>query len=253
MARAIFPGNMVGNGKFYGTPLTIVQRALKRKYPNVKAKGYFGVGTQAAIKDIQRRAKLPQSGNIGGKTWGVLNGYYLNDREKAQINNYVLDQRRKAAEASAAKARGSVLDQILRAGYVMIENRGRIHYTQGPMRMQGVRRKLHLPQYPTWEDCSSSVTWLYYQAGARDPNGLGYPGYGYTGTLARNGRRVNVSDAQPGDLVFYGPGTHSHVAMVLKGRGPGARCFSHGSEAGPLYVSANYRPIAEVRRYPLAR
>jgi Putative peptidoglycan binding domain len=252
VATAPFPGNMVANGKFYGTPLTIVQRALKRKYPNVKAKGYFGSATRDALVDIQRRAKLPITGNIGIKTWQILNGYYLNDREKTQIRDYVVAKRRAAARASADVSRGAVIAQMNRAALVMINNKGRVHYTQGPLRMQGVRKHLHLPNYPIWEDCSSAVTWLFYQAGAPDPNGLGYNGYGFTGTLVAHGTRININDIAPGDLVLYGPGPNrSHVGMAMKGQGPRAYCFSHGSEGGPLYVPASYRPIAEARRYKL--
>src|SRR5262249_4886351 len=163
------------------------------------------------------RAKLPITGNIGTRTWQILNGYYLNDREKQQIRDYVVAKRKAAAQASADTSRSAVIAQMNRAALVMINNQPRIHYTQGPLRMQGVRKKLHLPNYPIWEDCSSSVTWLFYQAGAPDPNGLNYNGYGFTGTQVAHGTRINSSEIQAGDLVFYGPGPNrSHVVMAMK-------------------------------------
>jgi cell wall-associated NlpC family hydrolase len=251
---APFPGNMVANGKFYGTPLTIVQRALKRKgYTHVKARGYYGSETRKAIADIQRRAKLPQTGNIGRRVWGLLNSYYLNNADKAAMTNYVRERNATRAAQAAANSPSGKIAKIREAGLVMINNRGQIHYTQSSLRMQGVRKHLHLPNFPIYEDCSSGVTWLYYQAGAPDPNGLFYNGYGFTGSLVAHGQRIALSDAEPGDLVFYGPGPNrSHVACVLAGRGASARCFSHGSEVGPLYVVATYRPVAEVRRYSMS-
>lgn len=74
-------------------------------------------------------------------------------------------------------------------------------------------------------------------AGLKDPNGLGYNGFGYTGTLIQNGKRVSASNLKPGDLVFYGRHGISHVAIYV---GSG-RVVSHGSESGPLLLSTYYR------------
>lgn len=66
-------------------------------------------------------------------------------------------------------------------------------------------------------DCSSSNTLQYKEGGAPDPNGFGYNGYGYTGTLWVRGE--SVVKPRPGDLAFYGhqqPGNiPSHVAIVV--------------------------------------
>jgi len=65
-------------------------------------------------------------------------------------------------------------------------------------------------------DCSSFVTLCYKEAGAADPNGAGYSGNGYTGTLATHGAPVPYPS--PGDLVFYGsPPDYHHVALVVGG------------------------------------
>lgn len=82
-------------------------------------------------------------------------------------------------------------------------------------------------------DCSEAVTCLCKWAGLRDPNGFGYNGYGFTGTLLANLRHyTNPELAMVGALVVYGPGTGHHVSMVLT---PGADplLWSHGREAGP--------------------
>lgn len=116
-------------------------------------------------------------------------------------------------------------------------NRGVIHYTQGPSRMEGVRKKLRPPKCPHWEDCSSFATWAYWVSGASDPNHLRYNGWGYTGTQTPHGRHVSQAQLQPGDLVFYGRWSVSHVAVYV-GHG---RVVSHGSESGPLFLPTNYR------------
>lgn len=65
-------------------------------------------------------------------------------------------------------------------------------------------------------DCSGFATLCYKAAGAPDPNGLGYNGAGWTGTLAAHGRRTN--DPQPGDLCFYGTAPpFNHVAVYIGG------------------------------------
>src|SRR5487761_1876494 len=61
-------------------------------------------------------------------------------------------------------------------------------------------------------DCSESVTLMFRLAGLRDPNGLGYDGEGYTGTMLTHlpifteGGKVHE-----GPLIVLGPGTETHV------------------------------------------
>jgi cell wall-associated NlpC family hydrolase len=58
-------------------------------------------------------------------------------------------------------------------------------------------------------DCSGFVTLCYKEGGARDPNGMGYSGYGFTGTLIARGKKTG--NPQPADLHFWsGP---AHVAI----------------------------------------
>jgi cell wall-associated NlpC family hydrolase len=253
---------MLADGKFYGTPLTLVQRGLRRNgHGDVKAKGFFGSNTRRAIQAIQRKAGLQPTGNIGMRVWAVLDRQFLNDDESKRINTFVAQKREEQTKAAAIVRRKAAVERTVRAATVMIDNRDQIHYA-GPgapprfiaKRMQGVRQGLRLPEFPRFEDCSSSVTWLYFQADAPDPNGRGYDGHGFTGTLVGRGKRIPLSKAAPGDLVFYGESsTRSHVVCVMAGAGAAARAFSHGVEEGPLYVNVGYRPVAEVRRYPLSR
>lgn len=78
-------------------------------------------------------------------------------------------------------------------------------------------------------DCSGFMTLIYKAAKLPDPNGLGYNGYGYTGTLLKNGRPTNKP--LPGDMAFWnGP---SHVGMMI-GNG---LVIEWGAAPGPIIVT----------------
>jgi hypothetical protein len=86
-------------------------------------------------------------------------------------------------------------------------------------------------------DCSESVTVLCKWAGLHDPNGLGYDGQGYTGTLlAHLPHYTRPSAAEIGALVVFGPPPGDHVCMVLM-PGDDPVLWSHGSERGPVKVA----------------
>lgn len=98
---------------------------------------------------------------------------------------------------------------------------------------------LHL-ETPMTTDCSGFATLCYKEAGAADPNGLGYNGEGYTGTLLSHAEKAgkiitDLSHARPGDLIVYGPGTGEHVAIIVES-GPDPLTVSHGQESDPSYV-----------------
>src|SRR3974390_1632763 len=87
-----------------------------------------------------------------------------------------------------------------------------IHYAQlRPIDGLGQPRKL-----PLSTDCSGFATLCYAWAGAPDPNGLGHPGGGWTGTLLEHMRAIGADGVQPGDLVVWGPPPGHHVAIVLE-------------------------------------
>lgn len=99
-----------------------------------------------------------------------------------------------------------------------------------------------LPSLPFTTDCSGFVTMAYQYAGLPDPNGGGYNGTGYTGTLLVKGTPTVVP--KPGDIGVYGPKPGHHaVAALIAG---GAEIASHGSEVGPLelaeQVEQRYQP-----------
>jgi hypothetical protein len=98
---------------------------------------------------------------------------------------------------------------------------------------------------PLTTDCSGFVTLCYYLAGAPDPNGSRYSGYGWTGTLLRHLTAVGPVDVRQGDVVVWGAYPGRHCAIVLEADEDPLLC-SHGMERGPIAI----RFSAECRVQP---
>lgn len=86
---------------------------------------------------------------------------------------------------------------------------------------------------PLTTDCSGFVTLCYYLAGAPDPNGLGYAGQGWTGTLLDH--LPPAALPRPGDIVVFGAYPGRHCALLLE-PGDDPLLASHGQERGPLAI-----------------
>lgn len=142
--------------------------------------------------------------------------------------------------------------KTVRAAFVALENRERIHYTQGPRRWEGINlhKRAYRGEYPRYADCSAFATWCLWDGTLLHKphdfvNGAQWRA-GYTGTQVQHGKRVEMDDLLPGDLVFYGGGSiPAHVAVYV-GKG---RVISHGSEAGPYLLPVRYREVNQARRY----
>lgn len=81
-------------------------------------------------------------------------------------------------------------------------------------------------------DCSESVTLIFRLAGFGDPNGLGYNGQGFTGTMLEHlPTFTDWSQVHVGTLIVFGEGNGTHVVMVVKPNGTNPLVFSHGSHA----------------------
>jgi cell wall-associated NlpC family hydrolase len=94
-------------------------------------------------------------------------------------------------------------------------------------------------------DCSGFATLCYYLGGAPDPNGRGYDGYGWTGSLLEGMENVDRHAVLAGDLVVWGEYPGHHCAVVLE-RGDDPLLASHGQERGPLAIrfseESRYQP-----------
>lgn len=126
-----------------------------------------------------------------------------------------------------------------------------IHYAQ-TRPMPKLPRKL-----PMTTDCSGFATLAYKDAGAPDPNGLGYNGQGYTGTLLTHGEKIAWWDGklvvkrQPraGDLIIFGEAPGHHVTVFLKVWRGAWLTVSHGQEIGPVAILNNRERLAQRRGF----
>lgn len=118
--------------------------------------------------------------------------------------------------------------RIVAAARWGIRNEPRIHY--GLVRPFPLGREL-----PLTTDCSGFATLCYFLAGAPDPNGRGYDGSGWTGTLLERMESIPPLAARAGDLVVWGAYPGHHCAIVLA-PGEDPLLASHGRERGPLTI-----------------
>lgn len=130
----------------------------------------------------------------------------------------------------------------------MVRNKNSIHYSQRGDRWEGIdNRCSHMKNtYPKHCDCSSTATWMLWDAIARTYHVHDIVNHanwkaGYTGTMYKSGKAVkHDSNLKIGDLIFYGTqagGIPEHVAVYIGG----GLVFSHGSEGGPYILRLDYR------------
>ena len=203
-----------------GPDVVAVKRALRvaKVYKIKPATSQLGPKAVTAIRKFQKANKLKVDGVYGINTHRKLMRYF--DGYGALLM---------ARAPDPATMTTSIRQRILAEALWGYNNRGRIHYVQArPMR--SLRKGHSLPQST---DCSEFATTCYKRAGAIDPSGWLFNGYGNTDSQMRRGRQVSLSQAKIGDLVFY----RGHVA-IYAGHG---RVVSHGSEGGPYLVHIDYR------------
>ena len=228
-----------------GRDVRALQRALRRAGHRPRAlplTNVFDADVDAELRAFQTARGLEVDGVLGPLAYAALGEFY--DARGRWLVSQVPAVEREPAGVPPADA--SARQRIVQAARLGYERRDEIGYTQNPKkRMDGVRRQVRPPAVPRWEDCSSFATWCYFAAGAPDPNGSNYDGFGFTGTQIEHGAKT--SDPRPGDLCFYGPSPNqiTHVALYV-GNG---RMVSHGNESGPsLHEGINYRGSKDLQQ-----
>lgn len=134
-------------------------------------------------------------------------------------------------------------DKILVNADYLIRHASTIHYDQ----RRPIDYDFHKAAASWTADCSGSTAAIYKAAGAPDPTGESYNGYGNTDTILATLRPIKRNDARRGDLVLFHVGADGrHVAVLLESPrwhlDPWME--SHGGEYGPLHV-----PLSTEIRY----
>lgn len=215
-----------------GKDVLAAQRALKKGLKVLgltatnRATGLYGKGTLADVLRFQNRKGITPSGRVGTLTWVALDPY--------------LDAYGKLLLAPKPKPPTAPGIRVAHEAQVLAAMAPR-HYTQ---------TRPYAGTVALWRtqggDCSGTSILIYKEAGCPDPNGTGYDGSGYTGSLDKQGVHVEPAQTAPGDLCFYGPGSSEHVTVAIGG----GMCVSHGSEGGPRTLPVHYRSdFLQVRRY----
>jgi cell wall-associated NlpC family hydrolase len=248
-----------------GADVIAHKRAISRWDPAVyqwaNFTDYYGPAFTYAVKAFQRRnaSQIPRAtGNIGQTTHEVLERKHRHgSTTEWAFDTPAITLAKDFCLEYVKTPEERVREQMVAAGFYWYSHRMQIAYSQ--YRPYALGSPGWIPS--RW-DCSGFVTVCHYAGGAPDPNGRGYDGEGYTGTLCDFGSRVNdVSSLKPGDLVFYGyssgngpafpPGSPTHVAMYAGYLNGVHMVLSMGSYPMGLY-RFDYRSINQFRTYQVA-
>jgi hypothetical protein len=230
-------------------------------YSNGFAHGRSGNVGETGVAGFQRQMRIQPTGFIGKSTANAIRsalvpdgfehaGEPLLDACAVNLLEEYVQQQQQPTDAVER-----VRDAIAEFCSSSIGAEPVWHYEQHrPMRYLGTP-----PKNTHNSDCSEHATEAYFWARKQtgiavpDPNGSGYNGYGYTGTLIDNPKAS--SPYKVGDLAIYGSSTASteHVCTCYRaGDASSSAWCSHGSEAAPYSVALHYRSdLLVVVRPPL--
>jgi cell wall-associated NlpC family hydrolase len=229
-------------GPTKGQDVIAIKRAISRENPDAfpwqPFDPHYNKRLAQAVANFQRRKKIdPATGFYGKLTHEALR----KSRRKTNTDEWAFDAYGvKLYNESRERAKPDYRTMVVQFCIAAYNHRDQISYSQTrPIR--NFETQIEGPWRSIIWDCSGFATVAYRQAGLPDPNGFGYNGWGYTGTLVQYGRRISVTELKPGDMVFYGspatPGGSAHVGIYIGG----GKIISHGSWRGPLVTSLWYR------------
>jgi len=161
---------------------------------------------------------LVQQGAAQSAVNAALAAQQQANAEQAQLNSQLgqvkgeLGVLERAAEASANASESAQTQAVLANGASFPPPPPN---SQGGVAVAAAETQLGVPYVWGGEspghgfDCSGLTAWAWGQAGVSLPH--------YSGAQYEDTARVPVSDLEPGDLLFYGPGGDQHVAMFVGG------------------------------------
>lgn len=86
-------------------------------------------------------------------------------------------------------------------------------------------------------DCSFGVKCLAYTAGAPDPTGFNWAGYGNTVSIYQHLPHIDFSQTLPGDIGIYGPGGAYHAIALYQWHDGRCWVWSMGHQGAPQIVT----------------
>lgn len=196
------------NPLMHGADVRDVQHLLAAKGFPCAADGIFGAETAGRCVEAKQRLKYPkgeQHPTCGPPLVAALEAHkpFPPPPQKA--------------------ARARYLAQL----ELFLTQRANWDYAQ----VRPIPHKGHVGRVRT--DCSGAVTYAAELAGCPDPNGYGFNGQGWTGSLGSRCQHIPRALARPGDLVLFGPGYPWHHVGALLDAAPDPRLFSHGHPGDP--------------------
>lgn len=235
-----------------GDDVVAHKRAISRAFPDLYPwwkQGFSKVyGEQFA--DAVARAQIKMNFTATGKITKEFHDAVEKKRAENKPTEWAFDDYAiHLATKHCRIEQKTIRQKIVDAAFFWYGHRADIRYSQ--YRPMQLRRP---PQVPDRWDCSGFLTNCHYAGGASDPNGRGYDGLGYTGTLMSTGRKCTFDEMQPGDAIFYGysverpgfpKGSPTHVALYV-GKG---MVLSLGSYPMGYYEYDYRRDINHYRRY----
>jgi hypothetical protein len=237
------------------------KRAISRARPDLYKWSEFtpiaGDYFMDAVVSWKVSRGLGRSRVLGGRAHEVLERTH----RKGSKTEWAFDARavllaKQYYDAVTKSPEERIIEGILSAANFWYDKRLRIPYEQ-----QRPFPCIKPPTVPRALDCLEFVTICYFAGGAKDPNGRGYDGQGYTGTMSGRGTQIgSINQARPGDLLFYGrayahpgfnAGDPTHVGLYAGKVGNTHMSFQMGSY--PMkYIAYNYRhDLHHIERYSL--
>ncbi len=178
-----------------GTSVVNVQKQLiSLKYMSGKADGYFGSGTEKAVKEFQKNNKLTADGKVGAMTMNVL----LSKNAKS------------AAKSSGTSSGNSKKESSADSGGTLKEpDEGRVSALLSTAQSLLGTPYVKAGKSPAGFDCSGFVYWCL--------NSVGVPqGYMTSGSWAKTKKYPKIgslSKARAGDILVF----RGHVGIALGG------------------------------------
>lgn len=217
------------NPHMRGDEVTLAQKHLnKHLQHDLAVDGCFGPSTAHTCKTVKYKMGWPLKKCL--PTYGKYFNDVLTGKVRLPLAFRIRARSRARRHRNDDSREATMRTKIVANLRWGVANRAQIHYHQWrPIDGLHTVRKL-----PLNTDCSGFVTDCYKWAGAPDPNGLGYNGQGYTGSLLNHMHHITKDQAKPGDLVVFGAYPGDHVAALVEHGSVGdPKTIGNGSEPDP--------------------